>query len=229
MGDMTEPWSISFSGAHILHYYFLRYQVNQFAVSLHSSPNPLTACCRLHIYTCRCSQICICPNNYICCWWIFNRSCAPIFCEGMTQNGIQRKKKYLAELKLTSQAKRGPLVFVITTKLQLIKWLSDWEIEVPKGEGTMHGASLLAVYRQVVAHLWHWGPVVSRQLRDANLGPLVLDASGRRSNQLSYLLLLLYSIFTLSNFTVSLGGRSIRGLYTSALAEVLNRLKEQQD
>ena len=33
----------------------------------------------------------------------------------------------------------------------------------------------------------------------------------------------------LSHFTVSLGGRSIRGLYTSALAEVLNRLKEQQD
>ena len=49
--------------------------------------------------------------------------------------------------------------------------------------------NLLSVCRQVGAHLWHRGPVVSRQQRDWNLQHF--SASDRRSNQLSYLLLLL--------------------------------------
>ena len=42
----------------------------------------------------------------------------------------------------------------------------------------------------VKADLWHRGPVVSRQQRDSNQGPLTHSCPGRRSIQLSYLLLL---------------------------------------
>ena len=57
-----------------------------------------------------------------------------------------------------------------------------------KGKAAIYGASLLSVCRKVGAHLWHRGPVGSSGIRTQDLQHL--RASGRRSNQLSYLLLL---------------------------------------
>ena len=59
------------------------------------------------------------------------------------------------------------------------------EIVVP-GRGCSYWASLLSAFRQVGAHLWHRGPVVSKQQRDLNPARH-LRASGRWSNHLSYL------------------------------------------
>ena len=50
-----------------------------------------------------------------------------------------------------------------------------------------------AAFWRVGAHLWHRRPEVSRQTQDSNRWPSTLRASGRRPNQLSYLLLLIYN------------------------------------
>ena len=52
---------------------------------------------------------------------------------------------------------------------------------------------LLSVFRQVRAHLWYWSPAVSRQQKVSEQDLRHFRASGRCSNQLSYLLLLLGS------------------------------------
>ena len=61
------------------------------------------------------------------------------------------------------------------------------EIVVPLGRGCNYCAGLLSVSWLVGAHLWLRGPVVSR--KDSIPGRWnTLRSSGRRSNQLSYLL-----------------------------------------